>query len=276
MGIVNSVVNIGTKALGYGKRIAKVTPEFLLGDSSEIIGKAMKAQKGSIWQKGKAGFRALENYNNAQTGNFFVRGLKNLKATPGAVANGYKTASAAAKAAGKSGVLAGVKGAGKALVKKMPLIGAALTVAIEAPNIYKAFKEGGFGAGMKEVGGAAVELGTMAAGAAIGSCFGPVGTAIGGIIGGIAGMFVRGKTYSQKKAEEEALKAQQPEPVTYTQEQKEALLYVGLTEEDIEGFQANGLPFDGVEKAVIQEIEAQGVNPKEVYKSPDTILKFFD
>ena len=269
MGLVNTIANGATKALGYGKRIAKVTPEFLLGDSSEIIGKAMKAQSGSIWQKGKAGFRALENYNNAQAGNFFSRAWSNLKGLPKSISSGYKTAATAAKAAGKSGVWAGVKGAGKAIAKKMPLIGAALTVAIEAPNIYRAFKEGGFCAGMKEVGGAAVELGGMAAGAAIGSCFGPAGTVVGGLLGGIVGMFARGKTYTQKKEEE----AQKPEPVVYNEAQKQALLNVGLTEEDIKGFQENGLPFEGVEKAVIEEIKAQGIDPAEVYISPKDLEK---
>ncbi|MBQ8669108.1 hypothetical protein IJ472_04970 [bacterium] len=264
MSILSSAIKSG---VGYGRRILKVTPEFLLGDTSEIIGRAMKNQKGSIWQKGKAGFKALENYNNAQKGSFARRVLKTLGETPGAVAKGYKTAYAAAKSAGKSGVWAGVKGAGKAVAKRMPLIGAALTVAIETPNIYGAFKDGGFKEGMKEVGGAGVELGCMAAGAAIGSCFGPVGTIVGGLVGGIAGMFVRGKSHSEKKAEQEAQQAQ-AEVVQYTPEDIELLRACGFSDEDILALQQAGYPMEQLEKAIMEQLEQDQLNLPQVEPTP--------
>lgn len=257
MSLLSLLVKNGSKALGYGKRIAKVTPEFLLGDTSEIIGKAMKAQSGSIWQKGKAGFRALENYNNAQTGNFFSRVWKNLKSTPRDLAQGYKTAAQGAKSLGKSGLWAGIKGTGKALAKKMPLIGAVLTIGLELPNIIGAFKDGGFKAGMKEIGGAGVELGGMAAGAAVGSCFGPVGTVVGGIVGGIVGMFVRGKTHSEKKAEQEAAaQEQQAQLPQYSDAEVKALKEYGFSEEEIGQLQAAGYTIDDINNAIQQEIKA--------------------
>ena len=259
MSLASLLVKGGSKALGYGKRIAKVTPEFLLGDSSEIIGRAMRAQKGSIWQKGKAGFKALESYNNAQTGNFFSRVVKNLKSTPKDLVKGFKVGARAGAMKGTSKILSGLKGTGKALVKKLPLVGAVLTVALELPNIVRAFKDGGFKAGMKEIGGAGVELGCMAGGAAIGSAICPgIGTAIGAVVGGIVGMFARGKTHSEKKAEEEA--AQQTQPTKYTNEEKEALRECGFTDEEIQQLQDAGYTIQDVEQAIIKELEKQGVD----------------
>ena len=259
MGIMSLLVKGGSKALGYGRRIVKVTPEFLLGDSSEIIGKAMKTQKGSVWQKGKAGFRALEKYNNAQTGNFFSRLVKNLRNTPKDLAKGFKVGAKAGAMKGSSKLLSGLKGTGKAFVKKMPLIGAVLTVALEAPNIISAFKDGGFKAGMKEVGGAGVELGCMAGGAAIGSAICPgIGTAIGAVVGGIVGMFARGKTHSEKKAEQEAAaQQQQAQVVEYTKDEINVLKAYGLTDEEIAQVQSAGYSAQDVVKAAEEELKAQ-------------------
>ena len=261
MGIMSLLTKGGSKALGYGKRIAKVTPDFLLGETSDVIGGAMKHTKGSLFTKGKAGFHALEKHvaRQSKNGSFFTRVVKNLKTTPSAMKNGYKAAAATAKAAGKSGFIAGAKGAGKALLKKMPLIGAVLTVGLELPNIVRAFKDGGFKAGMKEIGGAGVELGCMAGGAAIGTCVGgPVGAAIGALIGGFVGMFARGKTHTEKKAEEEA--AKQAQPTKYTNEEKEALRECGFTDEEIKQLQDAGYTIQDVEQAIIKELEKQGVD----------------
>ena len=258
--------------MSYGRRIANVTPEFLLGDTSEIIGQAIKAEKGSIWKKGKAGFKALENYNNAQTGTFFSRLVNNLRNTPTDLANGFKASKAAAKAAGKSGIWGGIKGVGKAVAKKMPLIGAVLTLAIETPNIIGAFANGGFKAGMKEIGGAGVELGCMAAGAAIGSCFGPVGTIVGSIVGGIAGMLVRGKTHSEKKAEEEAAaQEQQAQVVEYTKDEINVLKAYGLTDDEIAQIQSAGYSAQDVVKAVEEELKAQQAALEQELKQAQTL-----
>lgn len=258
MGLISSILRLGGKTLGYGRRIAKVTPEFLLGDSSEIIGQAMKSQKGSLFQKGKAGFRALESYNNAQKGNFFARSYKSLVSLPKDVMNTGKASAAAAKAAGKSSIIGATKGGFKAIAKRMPLIGAVLTVAIEAPNIIGAFKDGGFGAGMKEIGGAGVELGGMAAGAAIGSAICPgVGTIIGSIIGGLGGALLRGSTYSDKKAAAEAEAEAEAKPNGESQETNgEKFAY---TEEDIADFKALGLTPIDIQQLQKEKIPAEKV-----------------
>ena len=251
MGFMSLLIKGGSKALSYGKRIAKVAPDALLGETSDVIGGAMRHTKGSLFTKGKAGFHALEKHvaRQSKNGKFFTRVYKNLVNTPKAVAKGYS-------AAAKNGLWAGIKGGGKALLKKMPLIGAVLTVAYEAPNIIGAFKDGGFKAGMKEIGGAGVELGCIAAGAAIGSAICPgVGSAIGGIIGGFVGMFARGKSHSEKKAEEAA--AQEPaQQVQYSEADIKTLKEYGFTDDEIQQLQAAGYTIEDINKAIEQELNA--------------------
>ncbi len=252
-----SVISALVKAGGYGKRILKVTPDFLLGTGADVMGPAAKATKGSIWQKAKGGFRGLEKHvakQSAKHGNFFKRMLHDAKTLPASVKSSAKAGSRLAKMAGKNKVWGATKGVFKALGKKMPFIGAVLTLAIEAPNIYGAFKDGGFKAGMKELGGVGVELGCMATGAAIGSCFGPVGTLVGGLVGGIVGMFVRGETHSEKKAAQEAeaqLPQYDPEDVKVLKEQ------FGFTDEEIETLRQNGYTMEDIAAAIEEELKAE-------------------
>ena len=276
MGIMSLLVKGGSKALNYGKRIAKVAPDALLGETSDVIGGAMRHTKGSLFTKGKAGFHALEKHvaRQSKNGNFFKRLCKSLGSTPNALKNGYKTASAAAKGAGKGilgSTMAGVKGAGKAILKKMPVIGAVLTIGLEVPNIYRAFKDGGFKAGMKEIGGAGVELGFMAGGAAIGSAICPgIGTAIGAVVGGIVGMFARGKTHTEKKAEQEAAQAE-AQQVKYSQADIKTLKECGLTEDEIAQLEGAGYPAATVQEAIAQElkaIEKEQAQTQNLYQDP--------
>lgn len=247
-------------------RVAKLAPEFLLGTGSETVGKGIRAAgKGSsIWTKVKAGGIALEKdiAKKSVQGGFFKRTLKSLLTTPKAVITSSRAGIRAAKTAGKSATAGAVKGGFKAIAKRMPMIGAVLTLAFEAPNIIKSFKEGGIGAGVKEIGGAGVELGVMAAGAAIGSAICPgVGTIIGSIVGGIAGAFIRGKTYSEKKAEEEAATQEQTQ-VEYTQEDINKLRSYGITDEEIAQIQANGYSIQDVEALLAIE-QQQNIEPQD-------------
>lgn len=248
-------------------RVAKLAPEFLLGTGAEAVGKGIRtAGKGtSIWTKVKAGGKALEKdiAKKAIQGGFFKRTLKSLLSTPKAILTSGKVGARAAKIAGKSATTGAIKGGFKAISKRMPVIGAVLTLAFEAPNIIKAFKEGGAGAGLKEIGGAGVELGTMAAGAAIGSAICPgVGTVVGSIVGSIAGMFIRGKTYSDKKAEQEEAQQAQQQPVEYTQEDIQKLQSYGLTPEEIAQIQANGYSLQDVETLLSLE-QQQNIAPQD-------------
>lgn len=249
-------------------RVAKLAPEFLLGTGAEAVGKGIRtAGKGSsIWTKVKAGGKALETdiAKKAIQGGFFKRTLKSLLSTPKAILTGGKVGARAAKIAGKSAAAGAIKGGFKAISKRMPLIGSVLTLAFEAPNIINAFKEGGVGAGLKEIGGAGVELGSMAAGAAIGSAICPgVGTVIGSFVGSIAGMFIRGKTYSDQKAEQEEAQQAQQQPVEYTQEDIQKLQSYGLTPEEIAQIQANGYSIQDVETLLTMEQQQQNIAPQD-------------
>lgn len=261
-------LSIARKGLSYGRRALNVAPEFLLGDSSEVIGNAMRKQKGSIFEKAKAGAKALEADVLAKQklqGGFAKRVIKNLD--PRIYGGFAKEGAKAAKLAGKNKFIGGLKGLGKGIAKKMPFIGAALTIAFEAPNLYTAFKEGGFKAGMKEVGGATIELGCMAAGAAIGSAICPgIGTIIGGILGAIGGSLLRGKTYSEKKAEAEAV-AQLPQ---YSKEDIEKLYSYGFTDEEIAQFRENGYTMDDINKAIEEELKNNPLNQEIVAPQDNT------
>ncbi len=237
-------------------RVAKAMPDMIFGTSADAFGSGFKAARGSkLMSRLKSGFRSVEAdiaAKSAGHGNFFKRTFKSLVDLPKDLYKGAKSGFTAARAASKSGVWGAVKGFGKAIAKKMPLIGVALTALIDGPEVYNAFKEGGFKEGMKELGGVGIELGGMAAGAAIGSCFGPVGTIIGGIVGAIGGALVRGKTYSERKEE-----AQQ-------QQLYNDLKAMGLSDEEVEYCIENGITPDDVKKALEQpEKSAQPEQPTE-------------
>lgn len=70
-------MGLGISSIGnYAVRIAKVFPDAVFGTGSDIAGKAIRAQKGSIWAKGIAGFKAVEDLS--KSGSFWTRATKNL------------------------------------------------------------------------------------------------------------------------------------------------------------------------------------------------------
>ena len=206
------LLSIVPKLFGYAKRAVKAAPEFILGTGSETVGAAMRAKKGSIFTKAKAGALALEKdiAKKSLQGGFFKRTVKNLITTPKSLVHGTKVGARAAKIAGKSSFLGGLKGLGKGIAKKMPFIGALLTIGFELPNIFKAGNKEGTGEALKETGKAVGRLAGGAAGAAIGSAICP---GIGSLIGWVAGEWLTskivGKSYTEKKAEEEQKAAEQ-------------------------------------------------------------------
>lgn len=110
-----------------------------------------------------------------------------------------------------------------ALTKRMPLIGNLITVATEVPNVYKAFKEGGFATGMAEVLKSGLKVSAFALGCAVGSSF-------GGLIGGMALGFLAqkamsgfiGDSYTEKQeAAAEAAKAAKKPATAIPQTPKE-------------------------------------------------------
>ncbi len=264
--------------LNYTTRAAKLFPDFVLGTSAETMGAAMRNTQGSLFTKLRAGGRALETEvaaNSALHGGFFTRTFKGLASAPKDIAKAATEGIKVAKLSGKSALAGGFKGALKGVGKKLPVVGAVLTIALEAPNIFRAFKEGGLIAGLKEVAGAAVELGAMAGGAAIGSAICPgIGTVVGGIIGGLVGMFVRGKSHSDKQDEINAVKEQlktkcglSDEEIKDIEEHKFDEKYIeqvlkekadrqlreaGLTDEQIEQIAKNGYKEDEIASVIEQ------------------------
>lgn len=205
MGLVSMIPK--TRVFNYAKRIANVAPEMILGTGSDLIGEAARNAKGSLYTKAKAGFLALEkdiNNKKLAEGGFFKRLFNNLKSTPKDLKIATKEGYNAAKLAGKSKIWGGTKGFFKGVAKKMPLIGAILTVAFELPNIWTATKEQGVGQGIKEVGKAGCRLAGGAVGAAIGSAICP---GIGSLVGWIAGEWLTskivGKSYTEQKMDAE-------------------------------------------------------------------------
>lgn len=213
MGLISSIVKYGSKALNYGVRAAKCAPEFVFGESATVIGKAYKAApKGSIFSKAKVAGKAFESHVGklaVSKGGFFTRLFRTTVGLPKALTTSAKAGMRLAGMKGTSKFLGALKGLGKGIAKKMPYIGAILTLVFEAPNIYEGYKKEGIKGALKQTAGAGVELGCMAAGAAIGSCICPgVGSAIGGIIGGIVGWGVRAFTFPEPSEEGEQTEAE--------------------------------------------------------------------
>lgn len=202
--------------LKIGRRALKCIPEFIMGDSAHIVGKAYKAApKGSIWSKAKVAGKAFEKHVDklhTTQGGFIKRLWKNTIGLPKALNFSRKAGVRLAKMKGTSAFMGGLKGIGKGLAKKMPYVGALLTLAFEAPNIIKGYKKDGVKGALKQCAGAATELGCMAAGAAIGSCIPGVGTVIGGLVGGIVGLVVRSKVAPEPDDQEE-VQAPAPEVI---------------------------------------------------------------
>ena len=183
---------------GYAKRFAQATPELIFGTGSEAAGKAMRAAKqsgGTLFESAQAGWRAMEK---AGKGSFFKSFLKNCKEflpdMGKAISKGTEGLTGLAKLKG------GAKGLFKGIGSKLPFIGSMAMMLFELPNIFKATKEQGLFSGAKET----VKAGARLTGGALGAA---VGSAICSLIGWIAGEWltskVVGKSYTEKKAEEE-------------------------------------------------------------------------
>ena len=207
MGIISSIAKIGVNAYKYGKRVLNCAPEFILGESAQIVGKGFKSASGSIFAKSKAGLKAFEHHVDllsATKGGFLKRLFVNTKNLIPDLYKAGKVGLQTAKSAGKSGVFGALKGVGKSFSKKLPYIGAVLTIAFELPNIIEGYKKEGITGALKQAGGAGIELGCMAAGAAIGSCFGPgLGTLIGSAVGGLVGWGIRSLVCPEVSDEDE-------------------------------------------------------------------------
>lgn len=134
---------------------------------------------------------------------------QSFKTIPKKIVQGWNVGGRLADKAGKTGLSkfwSQLKGVGKGIGKRMPVIGAALMVAFELPNIFSAFKDKGLVGGVMEIGKSGARLGGFMAGMTIGAAFGgPIGGIVGGFIGDWLVSKVVGKSHSEEKAEAEQL-----------------------------------------------------------------------
>lgn len=129
-------------------------------------------------------------------------------------AEGAAEGSLKAGIASKATSLLGKMGA---VSKKIPVIGVAISAALELPDVVEGFKEGR-GAAQVMKSGSVVTGTTVGAvvGAALGSFIPGPGNIIGGIVGGIAGEWLGRKLgsglFGSNKGTEQVAAAQQPSP----------------------------------------------------------------
>lgn len=184
----------GTKDAATGKYVGGVGYKNLGGAIRQSFLETEAAYKGVLQQHGS----------------FFKYAKTTLKNLPGEIGNAWTTNSAAAKAAGKSAAWAGFKGAGGALLKRLPLVGSLIYCATEVPNIARATADGGLVSGAAETIKAGTKIAGFTAGAAIGQALIPipiVGAIVGGMVGEGLASLVTGKSYTEQKQEikEEAI-----------------------------------------------------------------------
>lgn len=161
--------------------------------------------------------------------------------------------------AGKTGLAKFGAQAGKVLGKSMPLVGAALTLGFEIPNVFKSFRDYGAGEGLKQTGRAAFNLAGFAAGAAAGAAIGSavpiLGNIVGGLIGGMVGAFAGKTIFGKSKVE----KQEEIEGLGLQKEQAQQMVEQGYDAEELQkvmAAQQQQQPQFGY-----QAPQAQGYNP---------------
>ena len=136
-------------------------------------------------------------------GTFMGKVWKDFIDIPACFKNSIKSGWTKAGTKFGSKLLGGLKGFGKAFMKKMPLIGGIMMLVGHIPNITAAFKDGGFGAGLLEIGKSGAKIGLDMAGFVIGQALIPipfVGGLIGSFVLGGIGNAILGKGYKEKMA----------------------------------------------------------------------------
>lgn len=207
MGISSISTRYLTPAWGGVKSFSKAYANIVFGTQNEAFAEALKkSTKADGWKN--FGKNLKDAYQSTKpTEGFWASTWKSLKSFFPDMKSGLKES---------VGFFGKTKSIFKTIGKKMPLIGNILMVAFEAPNIIRAFSEGGITTGLVETGKAALKLGGFAVGAAIGGTLGPVGSIVGGFIGGWIADKILGKSYTEKQeeklAEQKKLKTGEQNP----------------------------------------------------------------
>ena len=207
----------------YTQRAAKVWDVAVIGDGAKVLEKAyssgLKNNKNiftkdfysNFWKTTKTAGKELEIYKAAEVakhGSTWKVIGNNLKNIPASFKKGWASGAKYATRKGKNKFLSQLGGAFKKGGKTLGrVIGPALLLAFEIPNIFKATKNEGITSGLIETGKAAAKLGGFTVGAAI-VPIPVVGSIVGGILGDILVSKIVGKSYSEKEAEKEEQIAQ--------------------------------------------------------------------
>lgn len=218
----------------YAKRAGRIYPNLVFGTGGEPMSMTLKDSffgiKGADGKRTggkyfnnfgrqlKDAFKAGESHNEAmikKSGGFWKSQWEAIKTTPKVIQEAITDGGSAAKAAGKSKFWGQTKGLFKGLGKRMPLIGSALILLTELPNIFKATANEGIVSGAAEVVKAGARLGGGMLLGTIGAAFGgPIGSIVGYMIGDWITSKIVGKSYSEKKAEEKAALDAQKKNIT--------------------------------------------------------------
>ncbi len=219
-------------ALGTAWKYAKMYPEFVFGTGYDAFSNQFKTS----WSAGKsqnlkfknrfgrafkdgtdAAIRHNDELLQKNNGSFWKATKSSITSIWPDLKTNWTAAGEAAKTAGKSAGWAKFKSVGKVLGKRMPLIGAAMTLAFELPNIIKATANEGVLTGAGETAKTGVRLGISTLLGAITQAIIPIpflGGMVGFVAGDFLGRFIVGKSYTEKKATEQAAAGGSNNPFT--------------------------------------------------------------
>ena len=239
MGLLSSIgkaVSFAAKNLVRGSENVTNARKALYGAAKSGSTKKFESIFTNFLPKAKAGMKELvkEYKATSSTGilKSFSSGFKGIgSAIKTAIADGVKAVAPGASKFAK--FLGGAKGLGSGIVKcckKMPIIGTILTVGFEIPEIYGAYKDGGFWEGTKQVFKSCGKLLVGAACSAVGTA---IGGPIGGAVGWMAGDMLMDKIFPPHSKTKEA-QAQSAVPENITDEDKE--IYAAI----LENYMGNG------------------------------------
>jgi hypothetical protein len=216
-----SVIQNARKSVGGRTIFQNFVPKAKIGFQtlkSDIIATASRP---GLYAKAKAQYSAAVNAASAakklSSLQKIAAGTKGIASAVGkSISSTFKAGAAAAttgKYLGKLGKFGKALGGTKAVLKplcKMPVIASLVTLGYETyENIYPAFKNEGFWAGLKETGKSCIKI---AAGAALGAVGAACGGAIGGIAGYVAGEWIANKIMGASYAETHAAETEEANP----------------------------------------------------------------
>lgn len=212
-------------------RYVKAYPEFVCGTGNDVFAKQLgrsfwgdkNKNNGLHFRDAKRQFNTAfektlraNELNIKNNGGFFKNMGNSFTSMFTDIGRFWKSGAKLANKTGKTGLKKfgiQMKGIGKVLGKRMPLLGTLMMVGMELPNILRATTNEGVLTGAGETGKAAAKIGISTLFGALGTALCPVcpfaGAILGYTVGDFVGRFIMGKTYTEKKEALAADKVQQ-------------------------------------------------------------------